>query len=220
MCQLATQARPECQTYLEQVFTPDRVWGLVVPFCATLFGAFTTFAVQTALKRREERQRLRERLIGFIMTTSRIVADMQNVQGLLNYYRETNNPGFELWQAAHTLQFTPGFRPDISGLDCLTRLRSAQLVDEAMHLYSEYAAIIDVIAAYNELRLKFTAAHRDSTVGDQETAIIWANMVRHLEFIETTAALIIEEAGSVQQLVFKKSKAALGSAAFLELADS
>jgi hypothetical protein len=105
----------------------------------TLVGGLTTFLVQTRLKKREQTASLKDRLRVFGMVTSRIIADMDNIQGLVDLYRRENPPEHELWKVVHTIDVPPTIKPDVTQLDALISLGSGRLVTTSMHLYSEYS---------------------------------------------------------------------------------
>jgi hypothetical protein len=164
----------------------------------------------------EGKKLLEERLVTFVMTTQRIMADMQNIVNLIDIYKSSNPADSELWQVVHTIHFTPGINLNLSYLESVARLRSATLLNASMHLYNEYQAVVDRVSYYNSFRDRYLERRRTSQdllgrVTDER------NMQNLVEFIEKSAREIVVEAARCQQLVYRHSVLRLGSGEFLKL---
>ncbi len=205
--------------FLISAFPPQRVGTAATALFGTLVGGFTTFLVQTRLKKREQTASLKDRLRVFAMVTSRIIADMDNIQGLVDLYRRENPPEHELWKVVHTIDVPPTIKPDVTQLDALISLGSGRLVTTSMHLYSEYSLVFGTLERYNGLRKAFMEARRKAGPDEEEIAILGANMIRHLDFIIATSLAIKNEAIATQHLLFIKSEKHFGNAEFLRLSD-
>lgn len=204
---------------LVRAFTPERMGLAVTALLGTLAGGFTTFFVQTRLKKREQAAALKDKLRIFAMISVRIVADVDNVLNLIEYYRSTNSPECELWKVVHTIDVLPGFKPDLSQLEPLISLGSSNLVTVAMHLYSEYSSLFATIDRYNGLRKALIASHRKPDADEVEEDALEKNMIIHLKFIVETASLVRDESRQVQHLLYVGSQRHFGSGEFLKLND-
>lgn len=193
--------------------------GAANALLGTLTGAFTTYFVQIKLKRREQIALQKDRLRLIVMFTSRIIADMQNIRNVVEFYRQTSPQAYQLWQVVHTIEVTPLFKPDLVQLEALITLGSRRLVTSAMHLYGEQAAIAAAIERYNDFRRTYINMRNDENRLDREVEMIRLNMVNHLDFIAKTSHEMISEATEVQKLLFCKSRSHFGSADFLRLSD-
>lgn len=195
------------------------VKGAATALLGTLAGAFTTYLVQIRLKRREQIASQKDRLRLVVMFTTRIVADMENIRKLVELYRQINPPDYQLWQAVHTIEVAPLFKPELVQLEALIALGSRRLVTLAMHLYGEQAAIAAAIERYNGFRRAYVEARQDEKRSDKQLEAIRLNMANHLDFITNTSLEMIAEAAEVQKLLYSKSEAHFGNADFLRLSD-
>lgn len=209
----------EISEFLFRAFTPERMGLAVTALIGTLAGGFTTFLVQTRLKKREQAAALKDRLRIIAMISVRIVADMDNVLKLIEYYRSTNPPEYELWKVVHTIDVLPGFKPDLSQIEPLIRLESNKLMTIAMHLYSEYSSLFAAIDRYNVLRKALLASHRKLDADEVEKEALRKNMIIHLNFIIETASLVRDESRELQNLLYVCSQRHFGSGEFLKLKD-
>ncbi len=205
--------------FLTSAFPPQRVGTATTALFGTLVGGLTTFLVQTRLKKREQTAALKDRLRIFVMVTSQIITDMDNIQGLVELYRRENRPEHELWKVVHTIDVPPTIKPEITQLDALISLGSGRLLSMSMHVLSEYSLVFGTLERYNGLRKAFIEARRKADPDDEEIAILAVNVMRHLEFIIATSSTIKIEAKAAQHLLFVKSQKHFGNAQFLSLSD-
>lgn len=215
---------PWWQTYFSADTLSNGFFAILGALVGAIAGGIASYYVQkqTLVEQREDRRQqetelLKERVMLFVMATQRIRADMENIQGLLLHYRETNNPQYDLWQVVHTINFTPGLKPDLAQLECLSRFGSATIVRASMWLFSEYASLTERIEEYNGLRISYVADRSDPKRNPTSLEVDQKNMQNLVVFIDRTSAAMIAEADNCFRLVHKHSVLKFGSAKFIEL---
>ena len=225
-CSTGVAHWPACAPTWQTYISPEALTNIFAAVFGALIGAIVggiaSFLVQklSLQEQREDRaseeeKLLKDRLKLTIMTTMRIMADMQNVRQQLNNYRNMNPPDFKLWQAAHTLQFTPAFRPELTQLEALMRLNSQELINVSMWLYSEYGSMFSLVERYNHLREDYIE-RRWSLPSDRVDAMI-SNLQNLASFIDSNSQHIIVQTSYLQQLIGEKSKLYFGDLDFLKL---
>jgi hypothetical protein len=227
LCRLSELSWKPCVSQWQDYISPEALTNVFAAILGAVVGALAggvasyyvqqrVVAEQRADRETENKRLLEERLITFVMTTQRIIADMRNILNLINIYKQSGSSGSKLWQVVHTIHFTPGLKVEFSYLDCVARLGSATLINSAMHLYGEYQAVVDRVSFYNALRDRHLQARRNAEdfhgrIEDE------TNMQILAEFIEGTAHQIIAEAAECQHLVYRHSVSHFGSGEFLKL---
>jgi hypothetical protein len=220
ICEFSGVGWKACEPWWESYVSPEALTNIFAAILGALIGAIAgglvTFWGQSIATRRQERERLKERLLSFLLVTMRIVTDMRDVRLLIMKYRRETPENFELWQSVHTFQMKQNISPDLAIIEALTGLGSSSLVTKAMHVISEYGGLMNKIAIYDQMRTSFVSDRRNIQVTEPMLAISVTNLKNYVSFIDRTSE-DIKEAEEVQRLLYSESRKHFGNVEFLTL---